>query len=166
MEISDNTRKHLLRNCAIATVVSLCALATLYWLTSAYVIRQAEKNIENLLLAHKGIHHYVQQVMHPALYGYQQDGEIPADFYAPELFSSSFIVRNQHLYFNREREPVGAAAHLLQDGGHQSTQSGEQGRRTGIPPDPAIQPRPDPPEIPGNHQKRRQGISVCRPALS
>jgi len=85
---------------AVCTIV-LTGIA-LYSLTSAYVIRQAEKNIDNLLLSHKGIHLYVQRVMLPALFAYKQKGALAEDFYAPELFSSSFIVRNQHTFYNEE----------------------------------------------------------------
>jgi signal transduction histidine kinase/CheY-like chemotaxis protein/PAS domain-containing protein len=100
-------RTHLARNGAIVAGVTCAVMAGLYFLANAYVMRQAEANVENLLLSHKGMHHYVQQVMHPALYQYQEDAEIPETFYAPELFSSSFIIRNQHQYYNQERELAG-----------------------------------------------------------
>ncbi|MBU0681723.1 MAG: DUF3365 domain-containing protein [Proteobacteria bacterium] len=109
-ELSNNgngDRGHLFRNGIIASGVTVVVMVALYFLADAFVMRQAEKNIENLLLSHKGIHHYVQEVMHPALYKYEDEGEIPESFYAPELFSSSFIVRNQHQFYNKERELAG-----------------------------------------------------------
>ncbi len=45
--------------------------------------------------------------MHPALYQYKDDGEIPHAFYAPELLSSSCIVRNQHAFYNEARLNAG-----------------------------------------------------------
>jgi signal transduction histidine kinase len=87
----------------IGLAVTVGAGALLYYLTSRYVLSQAEKNIQNLLLSHRGIHLYIQRVMHPALYRFKADGEIPEAFYAPELFSSSYMVRNQHQFYNEAR---------------------------------------------------------------
>jgi len=102
------TKKDHIWRLAIISLAATCLIAgLLYYITRLYVISQAEKNIQNLLLFQRGIHHYVQQVMHPALYEFKDDGEIPADFYAPEMFSSSFMVRNQHAYYNEERKNAG-----------------------------------------------------------
>jgi len=79
----------------------------LYYLASRYVISQAEKNIQNLLLSHRGIHMFIQRIMHPALYRFKASGEIKDDFYSPELFSSSFVVRNQHKFYNEARAEAG-----------------------------------------------------------
>jgi signal transduction histidine kinase len=79
----------------------------LFYLTQLYVLKQAENKIEDLLLAHNGIHQYVQQIMHPAFYKYKKEGKMQEDFYAPELLSSSFIVRNQHYLYNKERVASG-----------------------------------------------------------
>lgn len=78
------------------------ALVSIYFISDNYICSEAEKKIESLLLSHKGIHHYVQKTMLPALYEYKKNGDIPDSFYAPELFSSSFIVRNQHDFYNKE----------------------------------------------------------------
>jgi signal transduction histidine kinase len=100
-------RKQLLSMVGLALGVTVAAAIVFYYISSAYVLNQAERNIQNLLLSHKGIHHYVQNTMLPALYKYQAEGEIPASFYAPELFSSSYIVRNQHQFYNEERVAAG-----------------------------------------------------------
>lgn len=91
----------------LALVVTVVAASLFYYISSRYVLKEAEINIQNLLLSHKGIHHYVQNTMLPALYKYQAEGEIPASFYAPELFSSSYILRNQHQFYNEERVAAG-----------------------------------------------------------
>jgi signal transduction histidine kinase/ActR/RegA family two-component response regulator len=91
----------------IALAVTLVATVFSYFLSREFVIRQAENKVEDLLLSQKGIHRYVQEVMHPALYKYKEEGGIGADFYAPELFSSSFIVRLEHRFYNQEREKLG-----------------------------------------------------------
>lgn len=81
---------------------TILAASFFYYLSERYIFSQAEKNIENLLLSHKGIHHYVQEIMLPALYKYKDENKLPVEFYAPELFSSSYIVRNQHEFYNTE----------------------------------------------------------------
>jgi len=92
----------------VAVILIMVLAATLFSrLFQAYVLEKAEENITNLLLSHKGIHHYVQNTLIPAYIQYQAKGEIPADFYAPELLSSSFIVRNQHVFYNEERKAAG-----------------------------------------------------------
>lgn len=92
--------------CSALLVAALIAVG-LFYAARFYVLSQAEDKIEDLLLAHKGIHYYVQQVMHPALYRYKDEGEMKEEFYAPELFSSSFIIRNQHVFYNEERLKAG-----------------------------------------------------------
>ncbi len=100
-------QKSLLKNLAICMACALAASVLLYHLSESYIISQAEKNIQNLLLSHRGIHLYVQRRMLPALYEYKEEKKIPEEFYAPELFSSSYIVRNQHEYYNQELSDAG-----------------------------------------------------------
>ena len=92
---------------AIALSVSLLMGGLLYQLVSYYVLYQAEKNVQNLLLSHRGLHQYIQRTMHPAFYAYRDAGEIPLTFYAPEILSSSFMVRVQHTYYNEARKEAG-----------------------------------------------------------
>jgi len=104
----DETGRTKLWKMLVIMIVVTCVIGVLlFYVTRVYVINQAEGRIQDLLLAHKGIHHYVQQVMHPALYSYKDQGNISEDFYAPELFSSSFIIRNQHISYNKERVEAG-----------------------------------------------------------
>ncbi len=92
---------------AIVIIITIVMAGLLFYATQKYVLQRAENKIQDLLLAHKGIHHYVQCIMHPAFYKYKEKGEIKEDFYAPELLSSSFIVRNQHSFYNQERIAIG-----------------------------------------------------------
>ena len=80
---------------------------SLYNLSNAYVIHQAEQNIQNLLLSHKSVHHYIQQDAHQAFYRLKDNGEIQQEMFLPELLSSSYIVRNIHKYYNTERRKHG-----------------------------------------------------------
>lgn len=100
-------KDHVLISLVAASLIMVAAGAIAYSISRAYVLQQAEKNITNLLLSHKGIHHYVQNTLIPAYLKYQADGEIPPTFYAPELLSSSYIVRNQHVFYNGERKKAG-----------------------------------------------------------
>ncbi|MFH1153666.1 MAG: DUF3365 domain-containing protein [Pseudomonadota bacterium] len=99
----DSTAPSVRKILAAALLVTGLIAAGLFYATRLYILNQAENKIEDLLLAHKGIHQYIQQVMHPALYRYKDAGRMDEDFYAPELFSSSFIIRNQHIFYNQER---------------------------------------------------------------
>jgi PAS domain S-box-containing protein len=80
---------------------------SLYNLSNAYVIHQAEKNIQNLLLSHKGVHYYIQQDAHQAFYRLKDNNEIKQEMFLPELVSSSYIVRNIHKCYNTERRKHG-----------------------------------------------------------
>jgi hypothetical protein len=100
--INSMRQLFLIRNLVVCLICAAITSIFFYFISEAYITKQAEKNIQNLLLSHNGIHHYVQKRMLPALYEYKKQGKLPEDFYAPELFSSSFIVRNQHEYYNQE----------------------------------------------------------------
>ena len=101
------TKVQLLKAGIFVVLIMALSFGVFYYLARAYVISHAEEEIRNLLLEHRGVHTYVQKVMHPALYKYQEEGEIPETFYAPELFSSSYIVRTQHNLYNEERKRLG-----------------------------------------------------------
>ena len=100
-------KKQVLGTIVVVTFVMIAASALFYWISNAYVLKQAEDNITNLLLSHKGIHHYVQDTLIPAYTKYQSEGQILPTFYAPELLSSSYIVRIQHKSYNEERKNAG-----------------------------------------------------------
>ncbi len=100
----NNTMRKQIIICVLMTLI---ASAVFYKAVNVYILSQAEKNIQNLLLSNNGIHHYIQRVMLPALSRYKQEGRLSDSFYAPELFSSSSIVRNQHQFYNEERSAAG-----------------------------------------------------------
>ena len=104
---SGTAKKNAVTSILVVTLAMIAAAALFSYLFHAYVLEKAEENITNLLLSHKGIHHYVQNSLIPAYSKYQELGKIPAAFYAPELLSSSFIVRNQHIFYNQERKAAG-----------------------------------------------------------
>ena len=87
--------------------VTFVVAAGLYHLARLYVLNEAERNIQAVLLVHKGTHRYIQEVMHPVFYKLRAEGLAADTFYAPEIFSSSFIVRNQHKAYNEERKAAG-----------------------------------------------------------
>ena len=59
----------------VVTLGVTCAVAAgLYQLAHLYVLNEAERNIQALLLAHKGMHRYIQEVMHPAFYKLKAEG--------------------------------------------------------------------------------------------
>jgi signal transduction histidine kinase len=90
---------------AAAGALLLGSLA--YGAISAYVVRRAEDNIRNVLLTQRGLHRYIQEVMHPAFFQAQRDGKVVLDYYTPIIFSSSYIVRMLHGFYNEERVQFG-----------------------------------------------------------
>ncbi len=108
-----NTQSHAVVNprpwklIAVMLFVTGIVALSLYKLSNAYVIHQAEQNIEDLLLYHKSIHHYIQQDAHQAFYRAKNNSEMQQEMFSPELLSSSYIVRNIHRYYNEERRKHG-----------------------------------------------------------
>lgn len=79
----------------------------LYLAISNYLLNDATDKIRNVLLSQRGLHIYIQKIMHPTFYRARDNGKVTLDFYAPEIFSSSFIVRNMHELYNGERKKEG-----------------------------------------------------------
>ena len=92
---------------SIPLAISALVAVGMYLAISAYLMNDAQEKIQNVLLSHRGTHHYIQQVMHPAFYRARENHEIAQTFYSPELLSSSFIVRNLHVFHNEERKKAG-----------------------------------------------------------
>lgn len=90
-----------------ALIVFALLIVVLFQAAQAYVLHQAEDEIENMLLQHKGVHQYVQQLNHPELYRLKDEGAITEALYTPVLFSSSYMVRNMHAFYNVERQRLG-----------------------------------------------------------
>jgi len=105
-EITGFNRKTVLFVTVVASVMLLSA-GLMSWTAEQYILNEAKERVRNLLLSHKGIHHYVQQVMLPAYAAYQDSGMIDSAFYAPEILSSSYIARNQHRFYNEELARAG-----------------------------------------------------------
>jgi len=112
-DLTRPTRHGRTRTCiwlGVALVVSCAVSAVVYQRTRAYAIHQAEKDIQGLLLHHKALHLYMQRQTHPAFYRAKETGDIRADFYSPELLSSSYVVRNLQTYLNEVRAEAGLPA--------------------------------------------------------
>ncbi|OGQ88083.1 MAG: hypothetical protein A2512_07020 [Deltaproteobacteria bacterium RIFOXYD12_FULL_56_24] len=92
---------------AVAIGITCLVAALLHFLAHFYMLNQAEKSVKSLLLAQRGFHRYIQEVMHPTFYKLKGEGQVTEAFYAPEILSSSFIVRNQHAKYNEERKTAG-----------------------------------------------------------
>lgn len=86
-----------------ALLGAVAAAALAHAAVSAYVTRRADDNVRNVLLTHRGLHHYIQRTMHPAFYAARDAGKVAPDYYSPIIFSSSYIVRVMHGFYNEER---------------------------------------------------------------
>jgi PAS domain S-box-containing protein len=87
-------------------VTGIVALS-LYHLSNAYVIRRAEKSIQDLLLTNQSIHHYIQLDVRQAFDKLRADAKIQPELFMPELMSSSYVLRDIHRYYNEERRKRG-----------------------------------------------------------
>ena len=93
---------------AIFAIVAMVAVAVgIYYSLSAFFMKDAEDKIKNVLFSHRGLHSYIQKIMHPAFYKARENGDVVQQFYSPEIFSSSFIVRNTHVFVNEEMKKAG-----------------------------------------------------------
>ncbi|HEX8947505.1 MAG TPA: PAS domain S-box protein [Dissulfurispiraceae bacterium] len=87
--------------------VSIVAAIVLHYAITQYFNRQAKEQLENILLSDRGFHQYIQRVMHPAFFKAMQNGDVDKKYYAPEVLSSSYIVREMHALYNEERVKKG-----------------------------------------------------------
>ena len=110
-KIQESSKAEIMRRfikTAIIPVVSMIVVASvIYSALSFFFIKDAEEKIRNIMLSHRGLHRYIQNVMHPAFYTARDHGDVTQDFYSPEMFSSSYIVRNMHAFYNEELKKGG-----------------------------------------------------------
>jgi PAS domain S-box-containing protein len=91
----------------LPAVITLVVAAAIYYALSAFFLKDAEDKIKNVLFSHRGLHSYIQKIMHPTFYKARDDGKVAQEFYSPEIFSSSYIVRNMHAFYNEEMKKAG-----------------------------------------------------------
>ena len=93
---------------AVISVTGIAVLAVIInYAIATFFINDAEDKIRSVLLSHRALHLYIQNVMHPAFYNAQDEGSVSQEFYSPEILSSSYIVRNMHAFYNQERNKEG-----------------------------------------------------------
>ena len=95
-------RNIFLKDFILAALFVLAITGAVYYAAHAYILDRAKRNVENLILSQRGLHHYIQKVMHPTFFQAIDDGEISKTYYAPEIFSSTFVVRTMHGFYNEE----------------------------------------------------------------
>jgi len=75
----------------------------IYSKTRDYAVNESEKKIENILLMHKAIHGYVEEVQKPVIYKLKKEGKLYNEFFAPEILSFTFIARGIKDEYNKQR---------------------------------------------------------------
>lgn len=93
-------RKRFALDCIIAAIFIGAVTAGVYYVAQKRILNRAQQDIEHLILSHRGLHHYIQRVLHPTFFKAVDNGDIAKDYYAPEIFSSSYIVRTMHGFYN------------------------------------------------------------------
>ncbi len=86
----------------VAVLFIAMATAGTYYLAYNRILDRAERNVENVILSQRGLHHYIHQIMHPEFFRAIDGGEISKSYYSPVIFSSSYIIRNMHGLYNQE----------------------------------------------------------------
>ncbi|MHB8058755.1 MAG: c-type heme family protein [Desulfuromonadaceae bacterium] len=99
--------RHLIMPMALTLFIMIFVAAAIYQVLSGFLIKDAEYKIKNVLLSHRGLHSYIQKVMHPEFYAARDDGKVTEDYYSPKIFSSSYLVRNIHSFYNEELKKAG-----------------------------------------------------------
>ena len=97
----------LLRQLLSAAILTAVIGVVTYTAVSKYVVHKAEQNLQSIMLSHRSFHAYLQQVMHPTYFKAKDEGKISQDFYAPQILSSSYVIRVMHGLFNEERSKEG-----------------------------------------------------------
>jgi len=92
---------------AICLLISAVSAGGAYWAAYQLLIQEAQLHIEDILLTHRGLHNYIQRVMHPMYYLAMDQGEVDKTFYSPQVLSSSYMVRVTHGFINEERKAAG-----------------------------------------------------------
>jgi two-component system, cell cycle sensor histidine kinase and response regulator CckA len=87
--------------------VTITAGVGIYYGISRYLIGEAKRDIQDILLSHRGLHQYIQYDMHPAFYDAVAKDKIEETYYDPVVLSSSYIVRVLNGYHNQERKKIG-----------------------------------------------------------
>jgi PAS domain S-box-containing protein len=100
-------RVGLVRSALIALAVALGSGLVFHRIVRRFLVSEAEERVETTLRTNRALHRYLQEVLHPEFYRAQEAGQIAPDYYSPQLFSSSFIVRRTQALENEERERAG-----------------------------------------------------------
>lgn len=99
--------RHFIMPVVLTLFIMVFVAAAIYQGLSDFLIKDAEYKIKNVLLSHRGLHSYIQKVMLPAFYAARDRGEVAQDYYSPKIFSSSYLVRNIHSFYNEELKKAG-----------------------------------------------------------
>jgi hypothetical protein len=95
-------RKNFKSTYIIAIIFILGVTAGAYYIAYERVLDRSERSVESLILSQRGLHHYIHNVMHPTYFKALANGDISKTYYAPEILSSSFVVRTMHSFYNQE----------------------------------------------------------------
>ena len=104
---SVGTYRRFVMPAVLTALVMIVVAVVIYYALSAFFIKDAEHKIKNILLTHRGLHSYIQKVMHPEFYAARDNGVVAQNYYSPQIFSSSYLVRTVHFFYNDELKKAG-----------------------------------------------------------
>ena len=98
----------MLQILVIVFAATICTLSIFFYYESrSYAINEAQKKIKNLLLENQALNNYVTKDQKPAIAKIKQEGKLYSEYFAPEILSGSYIVKNMHKYYNELRKKDG-----------------------------------------------------------
>lgn len=104
--------RHYSQNLLTLLLVFLLSYISLVYLyfhqTREYAISQAEKQMQDILLNHRAVHGYVEDVQKPVIYDLKGGEKLYDEFFSPELLSFTYIARRIKEYANQERKKAGS----------------------------------------------------------
>jgi hypothetical protein len=86
------------------TVMIISLGIFMYFQTKSFAIEEAERKIKNLLLNYTALNDYISKNQKPAIAKLKTEDKLYKEYFAPELLSGSFIVKNLHQYYNDARK--------------------------------------------------------------
>ncbi|MBN2800101.1 MAG: diguanylate cyclase, partial [Deltaproteobacteria bacterium] len=73
----------------------------------SYAVHEAQDQIQDLLVSHRALHSYVEEVQKPEIYRLQREGKLYPEYFSPEVLSFTFIARNVKDFSQQERRSQG-----------------------------------------------------------
>jgi two-component system cell cycle response regulator len=109
MEVSMDRehRSKFYKTIMIASVLYSLFLLIAHQMTREYAIRKGEEKLNDILIYHKALHKYVEEIQKPLFYELKEKNLFPKEYFDARVLSFTYMARNIHSFNNRFREKFG-----------------------------------------------------------